>query len=122
MQRIINVGLLISSLFCYLQWADQSAFLFQAEYEVFFGANSSVQSFSHPLILLPIAGQLLLLFGVIKEQRNFRLTFIGMGMIGVLVLMVCFVGVISGSAKIFLSTLPFILISVFTIVRHKKLK
>jgi len=119
--RIINLLLLVSSLICYLEWGrDNSGFLFQVEYAVF--AKASADSFLHPLVLIPLIGQILLLVSTFKKQPSKRLTLIGLLLIGVLVLMVSLVGLLSMNAKIVASTVPFIFISVFFILKYRKLK
>jgi len=122
MYRLINIGLLVTSLFCYLEWADKSTFLFQAEYDLLFKSGSGVRSFAHPLILLPLCGQLLLLFALFRKQQNLRWTFIAMAMLSLLVLMIFLVGILSLNLKITASTLPFILISIYAIRYYKKTK
>lgn len=122
MQRLINLGLLISSLFVYLEWPNQSAFLLQIEYGLFFNSNSTVESFAHPLILLPLLGQLLLLVALFKKPQNFRLTFIGMGLLNLLILFILFVGLVAWNLKIIFSAVPFVLISILAIVYYRKMK
>jgi len=122
MQRLINFGLLVSSLFCYLEWADRSAFLFQVEYGLFFKATQTIESLVHPLILIPLLGQLILLFALIKRQQNFKLTFIGMTLLSLLVLVIFLAGILSMNVKIIVSTVPFILLSIFTLYQNRRSK
>lgn len=118
--RIANVLLLVSSLICYLEWGGgNSGFLFQTEYAVFIKRSSD--SFLHPFVLIPLIGQILLIASTLKKQPSKLLTLIGLSMIGLLVLMVLFVGLLSMNAKIVGSTIPFILISVFFIRSYRKL-
>lgn len=117
--RLINIGLPITSLLCYLEWGkDNSSFLFQVEYEIFRkGFNSD--SILYPLVFLPMAGQLLLILSTIKPSKRFA--FMGVSMIGVLVLMILLVGVLSLNIKIILSTIPFVTIAVLFSIFSKRL-
>jgi hypothetical protein len=117
--RVINVALLITSSFCFLEWGkDNSSFLFQVEYEIFRNGFNP-DSIMHPLVFLPMVGQLLLIFSIIKPTK--RITFIGMSMIGILVLLILVVGVISLHIKIILSTIPFLTIVVLVSLFSKRL-
>jgi len=110
MQRLFNVGLLLSFLICYLEWGGgNSGFLFQFEYQIFFRNNS--RDFIHPLIIIPFLGQIFLLVGIFWSSQNRRLTLIGMILLSVLVFVILLVGILSLNSKIILSTLPFFLIS-----------
>lgn len=122
MQRLLNGLLLLSSLCCYLEWAQQSAFLFEVEYGLFFKANASAETMVHPFIALPLLGQFLLLWALIKNPQKLTLTFIGMALLSVLVLIIFIVGALSQNLKILGSTLPFITSSVFTFVYWRKHK
>jgi hypothetical protein len=106
--RLINVALLITSLMCYLEWGGgNSGFLFQLEFELFRKADLA-HSFTHVMVLAPLAGQLILLVSVFQKTPGRRLTAIGIGLLSVLVLMIFLIGILGLNYKIFLSTLPFI--------------
>lgn len=118
--RIINLGLLLSFLICYLEWAGgNSGFLFQFEYSVF-STNANQNTFAHPLIFIPLLGQLLLLISVFYPNK--RLTLFGIILLSVLVLVILLVGVLSFNLKIILSTIPFITISILFIENYRKQK
>jgi hypothetical protein len=108
-KRFINLALLFTFLFCYLEWADRSSFIFQAEYEFFFGGKDVVGSFSHPLILLPFLGQILLLITVFLRRPNRALSLTGLLLLCPLVFMIFLVGVLSLNWRILVSTIPFLL-------------
>lgn len=116
--RLINVALLITSLICYLEWGGgNSGFLFQMEYELF-KKEDLKDSFSHVMVLAPLAGQLILLFTVFQKIPGRRLTAIGIGLLSVLVLMILLAGILGLNYKIFLSTIPFIASAFFFIQKR----
>ncbi|MFN8354855.1 MAG: hypothetical protein U0Y10_10445 [Spirosomataceae bacterium] len=122
MKKGINLGLLLSPLVCYLEWGkNQSSFLFQAEYLLFFGSNHATNSFTHPLVLLPLCGQLLIVYSLFQANPNKRLTLIGLLMIAPLILMILVAGLLSLNPKIILSTIPFGVVSVLLFRYWKKL-
>lgn len=114
--KIYNLLLVITSLFGYLEWGKENhLFLFQAEAEIFKKFFTSPDSVLHPFILLPFAGQILLLLTLLQKQPNRIMTFIGLGCIGILLAFMLFVGCLSLNIKIILSTLPFLIIAFLTI-------
>jgi heme A synthase len=120
MQRIISIGLFLTVLICYLEWAGgNSGFLFQMEYGIFLSDNNK-DSFMHPLVFIPLFGQLLILISIFKPNPKLILT--GIILLSILVLMILLVGILSLNLKIILSTLSFIGISVFFIFNYKKYK
>ncbi|MGB4849182.1 MAG: hypothetical protein WBP41_14760 [Saprospiraceae bacterium] len=123
MPRLINIGLLLSFLIGYLEWGhDNSSFVFQVEYLVFFQKDHSTDTFAHPLIIIPFVGQLLILFTIFQRKPSRRLTWIGLILLSILVLVILLVGLLSLNYKIILSTLPFILFSILFIVKRKEIK
>ncbi len=118
MHRLYNIGILLSFFICYMQWSDQHIFIIEAEYELLF-KKDFLSSFSHPLILAPALGQLLLLYTLIKPNRKLTLTAIIL--LGLLVIMITLAGALSGGLYMVLSTIPFIAISVLFFRNYKKL-
>lgn len=117
--RLINIALLITSMICYLEWGGgNSGFLFQLELELF-KTDDIVHTFTHVMVIAPLAGQVLLLITVFQKTPSRLLTAIGIGLLSVLVLMISLVGVLGLNYKIFLSTLPFIA-SVFFFFKSRK--
>ena len=118
--RLINVGLLITSLICYLEWGGgNSGFLFQMELELFQQDDLS-HSLTHVMVLAPLAGQAVLLFTLFQKIPGRRLTAMGVGLLSVLVLMIFLIGILSLNYRIFLSTLPFVT-SIVLFIRKKSL-
>ena len=120
-EKILNLLLIISSLFGYLEWGkDNSSFLFQGEYELLKNMISNPKSAIHPFTLIPILGQILLFITLFKKTSNKKLTYLGISFIGLLLLFMFFIGVISVKYNILISTLPFIVLAVLTIINLRK--
>jgi hypothetical protein len=109
MKKIVNAGLLICSLFVYLEWGGgYHTFIFQGEWEMFSKAITDPMSALHPFVLLPLAGQMMLLFTLFQKDPSKRLTLIALGCLSVLILFITFVEILSKNYKVVLSTIPFI--------------
>jgi hypothetical protein len=110
MKRLALFSVFVSFLFCYLKWGkDQSSFVYEVVYLILFKQGDPQNSFTHPLILLPFIGELILLFLVFQKAPSKRWAFIGMALPGILVLFLLFIGVISQNVKIVGATVPFLL-------------
>ena len=118
--RVAIAGLVLSFLFCYLEWGkDQSGFFGQMEYDLIFG-NKLSSSITHPLIFLPLAGELLLLYVLFQKQPNKKLVRTGILLLGTLVGIVLLVGILAGNPKIIVSTLPFLTAAVMYFLASRK--
>ena len=117
--KILNALLVLTSLLGYLEWGkDNKQFLFQAEVEIVSKLFTDPTSVIHPLTLLPLAGQLLLLITLFQKSPNKLLTFIGIGGLSLLRGLMLFIGIISLNLKILCSTLPFLVLGFITIQHH----
>jgi hypothetical protein len=93
----------------YLEWGGgNAAFLAQAEYTMLFGRTTAPDAFLHPMVGLPLAGQLLIFFTLFQPTPSRRLTTIGAALLSVLILLITLAGALSLNGKIVLSTLPFL--------------
>lgn len=118
--RILIISLLITSLFCYLEWGNnQSAFLFQAEGEIIYKLISSPYSIIHPFILIPLAGQLILVSALLQKEPNKNLIYTGIISLTLLIGFVFIIGIGVLNFKIIFSIIPYI-ISVFLTIRQIK--
>ncbi|NUO03571.1 MAG: hypothetical protein HUU01_23400, partial [Saprospiraceae bacterium] len=92
-----------------LAWGgDNSAFIFEAEYQILFGKGDTADSFAHPMVLLPFVGQLLMLIALFQKKPDKRLVLSGIALMSLLFLLLFAIGLMGGGYKITLSTLPFI--------------
>lgn len=114
--KVLNINLILTSLFGYLEWGGvQSMFLFQGEWEIISKLVLNPRAVMHPLTLLPMAGQLILLFTLFQREPGKIPTFLGMAGICILMVFIFIIGLLSLHVKIFLSTLPFLLVAFFTV-------
>ena len=69
MQRVINLLILLTSLLGYLEWGNgQSAFLVEVEWLLFSGQSASASDFAHPIIFLPLTGQVMVLIALLQKK------------------------------------------------------
>ncbi|WP_353077563.1 hypothetical protein [Flavobacterium sp.] len=121
--KTLNFLLIIFSLFGYLEWSGNNhLFLFEAEIEIFSKLFTSPISVLHPFIILPVISQFLLLFTLFQNKPSKKLTYISIFGLGILFLFMLFIGIISLNYKIALSTIPFIVVSIVTMLHHRKFK
>jgi len=121
--KILNFLLILFSLFGYLEWSgNQHIFLFEAEIEIFSKLFINPKSVIHPFIILPIIAQFLLLITLFQNKPSKKITYISIFGLGLLVYFLLFVGLISLNYKIIISTIPFVLLSILTILHHRKQK
>lgn len=121
--KLLNALLIITSLFGYLEWGgSQHTFLFKAEGELLAKFFTDPVSALHPFTVLPLTGQLLLLISLLLRNPKPWLAFTGMALIGLLMLMVLLVGILSMNLKVAVSSLPFIILSVYGIMKYRSKK
>ena len=121
--KTLNFLLIIFSLFGYLEWSGNNhLFLFEAEIEIFSKLFTSPISVLHPFIVLPIAAQFILLFTLFQKKPSKKLTYISIFCLGILLGFMLIIGIISLNYKIALSTIPFIVVSIVTMLHHRKFK
>ena len=120
-RRFLNGAIIVTSLFGYLEWGKENhTFLFQAEAEVLSKLLQDPLSVAHPLTLLPLFGQVLLLITLFQKKPSKVLTFMGLGCLGLLLFFISFIGIISFNWKIFLSTIPFIITAILAVKMGKQ--
>jgi hypothetical protein len=121
MKQLLNLCLIVSSLFGYLEWGhNMHSFLFQVEYVLILKGKGTPDSFLHPLVLLPLVGQLLLLFTLFQKTPSRLLTYLGLTGLSLIMLMVLVVGVLSRNLGIICSALPFIMVAIFVLKANRK--
>ena len=119
--KILNLVVLISSLFGYLEWGvDSSSFLFQNEIEVLRQMLKDPLSIIHPFTLLPVAGQLMLLVAAFKKGTSKLLSYLGTGFLAVLLLFILFIGLMEMNIKTIASIIPFLISSIMLILHLRK--
>ena len=122
-RKILNVLLIITSLIGYLEWSgDNSSFLFQAEAAIFSKLFSDPKSVLHPFTVIPFIGQLLLVITLFQKNPSRILTYTGIFALGFLMLFLFVIGIISMNLKIIASTIPFLVVSVVTLIHLRRIK
>lgn len=113
----------MSSLFGYLEWGGGNAsFLYESEKMVLVKLFSDPLSVAHPFILLPILGQVILLITFFQKNPSGRLIVVGTSLIGVLLGFMFVIGLLSFHLKILISTIPFLVFSVWLVRLRPKIK
>jgi hypothetical protein len=117
MAKIRNAGLIISSLLGYLSWGGgNSTFLWEAEWVVISKLLTDPAAVLHPMTLLPMIGQLLLIGTLFQAKPDRLLTYAGIACLGLLLGLMLLVG-LWGDIRVALSTLPFWALVTWTVLR-----
>jgi hypothetical protein len=121
--KILTALVIITSLFGHLEWGQNNQlFLFQAEAEIFTKMLEEPLSVLHPLTVLPLLGQLLLLFTLFQKDQSKVFVYTGIAGVGILLLLMFFIGIIGLNFSILLSTAPFMVVAFLTIRQLRKVK
>jgi len=111
-QKLFNLGVVITSLIGFMEWGGgNSMFLFEAERELFSNAIVNPASVIHPMTLLPMVGQCILIITLFQKRHNTKLTIAGVLCLGFLF----FIGLVGLHFKILFSTLPFLCFAILAI-------
>ena len=73
--------------------------------------GEDISSIIHPLILLPLIGQILLVITLFQKNPKRLFIYLGAGTIGLLIVMVLLAGIMGRNFNILISTIPFLLIA-----------
>jgi hypothetical protein len=117
----IILGLFISSFIGYLEWGNQKTILGIIEYQLLFEKSFAQETFLHPFVIIPLMGQIALLFMFFAEHPRFWSVLLAASGVGLLFLMLLLVGIISTNFKIIISTLPYLSFLAYFILKRKKL-
>jgi hypothetical protein len=118
--KLLNLSVIVASLVGYLEWGGgHSVFLFQAEAELFAKALSDPAGVIHPLTVLPVLGQVVLLSTLFQHTPGKTLTYVGIGGVGLLLAFMFVIGLIDTNIKVAASAVPFLVLSVVTIRAHR---
>jgi cobalamin biosynthesis protein CobD/CbiB len=110
--KLLNLALIVTSLFGYLEWGkDSHSFLFEAEAAVFSNLFNDPASAIHPLTVIPIIGQMLLLITLFQSKPSRYLTIAGVVCIGLLMAIILLAGILGSRYVVILSTLPFLVVA-----------
>lgn len=119
--KILNLCLVLTSLLGYLEWGtDNEAFLYQIEIKILSDLFNDPGSLLHPLVLLPLLGQVLLAITLFQKKPSKLLTYLGIGGIGILLLFIFAISLMNLNVKMVASTLPFLGLGIYTVWYHRK--
>lgn len=122
MKWFINIGIIIAFSICYMQWGNnQSSYIFQTEYQLLFKEHSLLKNLTHPIILSGLVGQGILLYATFVKRINPKIYFLGIILLSVVVFMILLAGLLSKNIFQIASTLPFVLLSIMSIIKRKSL-
>ena len=118
--KVLNLLLMITSLIGFLEWGGNNhSFLFQVEATLLSKILTDPASVMHPLTILPLLGQIALVATLFQRTPNKKLSYIGIGCLGILLGWMFAIGLMSLNFKIILSTIPFLGVAILTI-RHNR--
>lgn len=121
MRQIITLLVFISFFFCYLRWPpNNAAFVFEAEYEIITNTNNWLSNFTHPLILIGLLAQLLMLYCVLNKEVSIKVNTIAILLLLPLVVLFFVVGLLSRDLIIASSTLPYLLLTLYYFIHLKR--
>ena len=108
MLKYAILGAIFSPLFCYLAWGGgNSMFVYQVFYTIFFEKTNTLNTLAHPVVALPLIGQILLLWSFFQKEPHKKWIFTGLILIGLLVVLISVGGIMGRNWTIIVSTLPY---------------
>jgi hypothetical protein len=120
-KRLSSLLVLLTAPLAYLEWGGgQHGFLGQIEYEALFRPAASLENLTHPLILLPVLGQLLLIYSLFRRDPSRALSLTGTALQAPLLLLVLTAGILSANLRMVLSCVPVSAAVILQIRAHRK--
>lgn len=121
--RIFAALTLISTFFVYFEWGGENqAFLWEMELDLFQKATEDIAALGHPLIILPLMAQILLIVIIALPNARRSLPIVAVSLFGILAFIVLLGGVGGSNYKIIGYSLPFVILSSLWLFGRKKLK
>ncbi len=121
--RILYLLVAFSPWACHLEWGgNNSDYLVAMEIKVLSGAVSGADLFLHPMILLPLLGQLMVLMALIHPHRLRMLAITGQVMLSLLVGLIFLSGLLRPHLLVAISTIPFLASSVLFYIAYRKVE
>lgn len=119
--KLYIIGFLLTSFIGYTEWGNnQSMYIFQMEFDLFFGSKGSINNFTHPFIGIPLIGQIILLFQLFYKNPKKTWILIGSSCIALLFLLFFIIGLLTIKFKIILSALPYLFVFSLYILNKKR--
>ena len=121
--KILNLVLVLTSLIGYLEWSGgNNMFIYEIELDLLSKLIKDPLSVLHPFTILPLVGQILLIITLFQKTPSRILTYIGMGGIAILFLLMFAIGVMNEDFKILGSTLPFLITAIIVVIYNRRLR
>lgn len=121
--RIFAALTLISTFLVYFEWGGENqAFLWEMELDLFQKATEDIAALGHPLIILPLIAQILLIVIIALPNARRSLPIVAVSLFGILAFIVLLGGVGGSNYKIIGFSLPFVILSSLWLFGRKKLK
>ncbi|MCC7029107.1 MAG: hypothetical protein IT257_02300 [Chitinophagaceae bacterium] len=118
--RVINAGLFFSFFLLYLEWGKtQAHFMFELAMLIFTKKANSLETLTHPIIVMLIGALSLTLISACSRKPNRVLNLIAVLLMSAFVLFVLLIGFIAHNYKIALSTIPYLSCSVLFFLFRK---
>lgn len=119
--KILYAALILSSLIGYLEWGNGNhTFLVQAEFDIIRKFFTHTDLIVHPMITLPLAGQMLLVYSLFQNRPHPVVVLTGLLGLGVLLWFIFLIGLISLNLKIIFSAFPFLIVSIIVLYSMRK--
>ena len=120
-RRVLNACLVLTSLLGYLEWGvANKMFLFQVELEMLKKLYQDPVAVAHALTLIPLTGQVLLIVSLFQKTPGRVITLAGLAGLSVLLILMFLTGLFLLNFKILLSTIPFFITAVLTVLEIKR--
>lgn len=121
--RIFAALTLISTFLVYFEWGGENqAFLWEMELDLFQKATEDIAALGHPLIILPLMAQILLIVIIALPNARRSLPIVAVSLFGILAFIVLLGGVGGSNYKIIGFSLPFVILSSLWLFGRKKLE
>lgn len=122
-RKVLSLAVFFSSLIVYLEWGVNSrSFLIEGEIEFFRKLFFEPSSVLHPFTIIPLAGQLFLLYTLFSPGARSIYTYLGVVCLAILIFFILFIGIAGGNLKMIFSTLPFLVCSTLAVMQLRKVK
>lgn len=110
--RLTNLLLLVSFFFVYLEWGKgNSAFLFDVLREIIAHKSDPLKTLTHPIVLSGIIGIGALVSCILMPKPNRWLNLLAVSLPALIVLFISLIGAFGLNYRIFISTLPFLILT-----------
>jgi hypothetical protein len=120
-KQICAAGLFISFFLGYLEWGkDSAAFVYEGFIEVISNAKGLKSNFTHPLIILPLIGEIIFILGTFNSRMQNKWLIAALVLTGLLYIMILLAGVLSKNPKMILSAAPYILFAIGLVIAIRK--